>query len=114
MIVIINRNSVGDRRALRELPSVVLSNHETSPISLYLFVEEDRLLFEMHNKKFKWEPVRVSGEGIGIANTTRRLQLLYPKRHKLKIEEKDNSYNVRLEIKLKGEQYPLEPTLGNE
>ena len=91
-----------------------VSNHETSPISLYLFVEEDRLLFEMHNKKFKSEPVGVSGEGIGIANTTRRLQLLYPKRHKLKIEEKDNSYNVHLEIRLKGEQYPLEPTLGNE
>ncbi len=77
-----------------------VSNHEVAPIVMNLAVEDDKLLFEVHNKKFKKEPIRVSGEGIGIANTKRRLEMLYPKRHKLKIVEKDDSYSVNLEIRL--------------
>lgn len=84
-----------------------VSNHEVAPIVLVLAVEGDKLLFEVFNKKFKKEPVRVSGEGIGIANTKRRLEMLYPKRYKLKIVEKDDSYSVNLEIRLHENSLPL-------
>lgn len=38
--------------------------------------------------------------GIGIANVNRRLELLYPHRHILTTAEKDNQYNVHLELHL--------------
>jgi len=38
--------------------------------------------------------------GIGLANTQRRLELLYPKRHQLSIEKENGYYISRLNIKL--------------
>ena len=37
---------------------------------------------------------------IGLQNVKKRLELLYPKKHALKIEEADNSYNVYLSLEL--------------
>ncbi|AEM70649.1 putative signal transduction histidine kinase [Allomuricauda ruestringensis DSM 13258] len=39
-------------------------------------------------------------KGIGLKNVRKRLELLYPKKHVLKIEEADNSYNVFLRLEL--------------
>lgn len=39
-------------------------------------------------------------KGIGLQNVKKRLELLYPKKHVLKIEEADNSYNVYLSLEL--------------
>ncbi|MEC8831513.1 MAG: histidine kinase, partial [Bacteroidota bacterium] len=39
-------------------------------------------------------------KGIGLQNVKKRLELLYPKKHALKIEEADNSYNVYLSLEL--------------
>lgn len=39
--------------------------------------------------------------GIGLQNVKKRLQLLYPDAHSLLIEDKKNSYDVRLQMKLK-------------
>tara|TARA_B100000949_G_scaffold90551_1_gene80898 strand:+ start:3084 stop:4082 length:999 start_codon:yes stop_codon:yes gene_type:complete len=39
-------------------------------------------------------------KGIGLKNVQKRLELLYPKKHVLKIEEADNSYNVYLKLEL--------------
>ena len=38
--------------------------------------------------------------GIGLKNVRRRLNLLYPERYKLAIEEDPNTYTVKLEIDL--------------
>ena len=38
--------------------------------------------------------------GIGIANTTKRLELIYPQRHSLNISSDDNIYSVNLKIDL--------------
>jgi hypothetical protein len=43
----------------------------------------------------------VSGPGIGLENIRKRLNLLYPGRHTLKISEDNESYNVQLIINLK-------------
>ncbi|WP_318312266.1 sensor histidine kinase [Flagellimonas crocea] len=39
-------------------------------------------------------------KGIGLKNVQKRLELLYPKKHLLQIEEADNSYNVYLKLEL--------------
>ena len=42
----------------------------------------------------------IAGSGIGLANVRRRLDLLYPKTHTIRIEEKDDLYTVNLVIHL--------------
>jgi LytS/YehU family sensor histidine kinase len=39
-----------------------------------------------------------SGQGLGIPNVRQRLEVLYPKRHELKIEEKNQTFRVVLNI----------------
>jgi LytS/YehU family sensor histidine kinase len=36
--------------------------------------------------------------GLGVANAKRRLELLYPDKHDLQIDEKENSYSVTLTL----------------
>ena len=38
--------------------------------------------------------------GIGLENVKRRLALVYPGNHSLKIDDADGKYNVKLEIDL--------------
>ena len=38
--------------------------------------------------------------GIGLNNVKRRLELLYPAKHELKIEETDNTFKIRLNLQL--------------
>ena len=38
--------------------------------------------------------------GIGLANVKRRLELLYPGRHELKVEDLDNSFKIDLSLKI--------------
>ncbi|MGV3502585.1 MAG: sensor histidine kinase [Adhaeribacter sp.] len=44
--------------------------------------------------------VRKSKGGIGLGNLRKRLQLLYPSRHRLQLEDKPDSFLARLEIEL--------------
>jgi LytS/YehU family sensor histidine kinase len=39
--------------------------------------------------------------GLGLANAMKRLQLLYPDEHNIKIENKDGIYNAMLQLKIK-------------
>jgi len=41
-----------------------------------------------------------NGSGIGLQNTKERLELLYPNKHTLLVEEKDNRFIVKLTLKL--------------
>lgn len=45
-------------------------------------------------------PVAVQSHGIGIENVRKRLDLLYPNRHKLLIEKSANSFLVNLQLQL--------------
>jgi LytS/YehU family sensor histidine kinase len=42
--------------------------------------------------------------GIGLANVRKRLELLYPRRHTLDVEETDEIHRVRLRLKQEGEK----------
>jgi two-component system LytT family sensor kinase len=48
-------------------------------------------------------PLKEYVGGIGVANTKRRLALLYPGKHSLKIENSSKEYNINLKINLNNE-----------
>lgn len=71
-------------------------------VSMELKVEEDTLTFTIKNN-MRLKPGtggKSPSTKSGLKNVKRRLELLYPKRHNLKIEEKDKIFKVTLEIKL--------------
>lgn len=72
-------------------------------IHVKLDVEEEELGLIISNSKGDYKPVefpKKKSGGIGLANVERRLQILYPGKHELHIEENLESYNVHLNIKL--------------
>ncbi len=68
--------------------------------------EDDRLFFRIENslsnaKKIPTHPSHKKQGGIGLTNVKRRLELIYPQRHQLKMSQNNESYIVELSIKLK-------------
>ncbi len=72
-------------------------------IALHLAVKADSLLFKVENSRSRG-PVNPHQAdhtgGIGLRNVKRRLELLYPERHELKIFEEEDSYLITLKMKL--------------
>lgn len=74
-------------------------------IEVQLNIKEDSLDFYVTNSKpevdlKKLQDDDVVAGGIGLQNIKRRLELLYPSTHILKIEEKSDSYSISMNIKL--------------
>lgn len=75
--------------------SGVTLNDETKPGKL-----SGRILtFRIANTKGDPLPQTTKG-GLGLENVKRRLELLYPSRHRLEIQNEDNIFSVDLEIEL--------------
>ena len=72
-----------------------VSNHEPAMIRIQLNVQEPVIRFYCRNRLF---PVQAHAEraGIGITNARRRLEYLYPNRHKLDINTDDGYYTIVL------------------
>lgn len=76
-----------------------ISSNDPCFIHIRLSQQADKLYFEVTNSTFDRE-VKSSGR-MGIKNCRRRLELLYPDRHRLDIEQgNEGIFRVRLEIKL--------------
>ncbi|MFN8344372.1 MAG: histidine kinase [Spirosomataceae bacterium] len=78
-----------------------VSNHENKPnhIIVDLHSADNHLVFRCFNTKIGKPVQRTDGSGgIGIANVKRRLELLYPQRHELKIAEETDTFEVTLEL----------------
>ena len=73
-------------------------NTENPRIDINLTTEGNWINFTVFNNKVAEE--EKSGVGIGIENTKRRLELIYPNRHTLEIVNNRSTYNVFLEINL--------------
>jgi two-component system LytT family sensor kinase len=58
---------------------------------------EDRIVFTIENKVEHFSEKKSSG-GFGLSNVKKRLELLYPGRHELKIAESTSLYRVELTI----------------
>jgi two-component system sensor histidine kinase AlgZ len=67
-------------------------------IKARLEVDKTRLVYTIANSKIKTVSYPVDGEGIGLNNVKRRLDLSYPGKHKLHIDDQEDSYSVILTI----------------
>lgn len=81
-----------------------LSTHTDRPntVRVKICLENGHLLAYFYNSTEAKEKnqARISG-GIGLVNIKRRLELLYPKAHWLETNAENESYEVRLKIKIK-------------
>jgi two-component system LytT family sensor kinase len=77
----------------------VAASTEKSWIRIDVSREQDDFTVKVENSREQPHPLPVlSGSGIGLANVQKRLQLLYPGRHELKIIEEPHSFLVVLKI----------------
>jgi hypothetical protein len=76
------------------------STHRPSSINAMLQVSPQAINFTCENHFQVNGKQKVEGTGTGINNAKRRLELLYPKKHDLKIVTEDHLYKVSLTINL--------------
>ncbi|MBC7774231.1 MAG: histidine kinase [Phycisphaerae bacterium] len=73
-------------------------------VDIQLYADDQKLVFQINNsKKNALESNKHTG-GLGLQNIRQRLSLLYPGRHTLMIDNQPNTYQVRLEIKIRDEK----------
>lgn len=72
---------------------------KSSYVNLFFDVRHNELFFKCINSKPSVKAVSRSG-GLGLANIKRRLELLFPSSHDLKIEDNPETYSVTLTLKL--------------
>lgn len=66
------------------------------PVNIFLLTRKNELFFSCSNKIKPMFKDKTSG--VGLANVKRRLELIYPKSHKLLVSKKDGYFNVTLNI----------------
>lgn len=77
--------------------------HGSSPdagksfIHLYLKEEESKIIFTSENS-YPDEPESIDTKGLGLENVKKRLELLYPQKHRLKLTKKNSIFKVELEL----------------
>jgi sensor histidine kinase YesM len=68
-------------------------------VHIQLQVENLRLILKIENSVARKDTV-AQGQGTGITNTKKRLDLLYPNRHQLKLTKSDNRFEASLQLEL--------------
>jgi hypothetical protein len=74
---------------------------EDSMIRIRIFIDESKLNMGVQNNKVNVQVAQEDKTGTGIANTQSRLQLLYPARHLLTINDGEKEFTVSLTLVLK-------------
>jgi len=77
-----------------------VNTEEDCKISININVVENKIHLLIENKKVKTNANQDEKLGLGIANTTKRLQLLYSNKHNLEIIDKTNTFTVDLKLTL--------------
>jgi sensor histidine kinase YesM len=75
-----------------------VSTKEASKIQFHIWTEGHKVFFSSSNYIVATDNTLLANTGIGINNVKRRLELMYPGKHKLSTEQKDNYYTVYLDI----------------
>jgi len=71
---------------------------ENAYIHINLIAKSDKIIFSIINN---FEAKDIEDEkGIGLSNLKERLELIYPNKYELKIEEKDKTYKALLELSI--------------
>lgn len=78
----------------------VSDQEENCWIKVNLQMTDSALDYEVSNKKLKNIPARSLKSGFGLENVKKRLELSYPKKYSLNIQEDDSVYKVHLTLKL--------------
>ncbi|WP_207493512.1 sensor histidine kinase [Aridibaculum aurantiacum] len=73
-----------------------ISTKERSSIFLSISANEKEIDFKIENDIVSAETSKLENSGIGLKNTRRRLELLYPGLHQLSIRTENNKYYVHL------------------
>ena len=79
-----------------------LSHFDTAPNEVHINVSRKNncMFFKVSNTTNRKGPKENDTGGIGLINVKRRLELLYPRKHKLEIKEDKEWYSVHLEIEI--------------
>jgi len=77
---------------------VGFNENRDNSIDIQLKFADGNLYFRIFNTKDSFINHAEKSSGLGIANTKRRLELLYPDKHTLKITERENDYTVELTL----------------
>jgi LytS/YehU family sensor histidine kinase len=77
-----------------------INSEEDSVIEINIHVKETILELEVFNNKVKVLHEEELASGLGIANTKNRLQLVYPEKHTLKIDNTMKDFSVQLKLNL--------------
>lgn len=80
-----------------------ISYREKSFIDISMELTGSGIIFRCSNSMHKGQedPVNTNHKGIGLENVKKRLNLLFPAKHELKINQTDDRYDVTLEIDIK-------------
>lgn len=79
----------------------VINETEKAIISLHLESKKEQIVFSIENTKPKNDFGKISDKSkIGLDNVRKQLDLLYPKKHHLEIEETQTSYTVKLYLNI--------------
>lgn len=74
-------------------------NDKTNFVKVDMNRENGSFLFDINNSKENLPTTELHG-GIGLQNVKRRLELLYPGRHELRIQETGDNFSVHLNLRL--------------
>lgn len=66
-----------------------------------LLLDQQGLFFKIENEMLPPQPLKSSRGGIGLVNIRKRLELYYPGKHKLRVQELNGMYTADLSITLK-------------
>lgn len=69
-------------------------------IDIEIQLKNETLYFKIENDYLEYENKSSKESGIGIENTRKRLELLYPKKHSLKVSKANKKFLVEVEIQL--------------
>lgn len=75
-----------------------LLSEPENPVDIHLFATDAAVKFSVHNKKNRHQKDKTPG--IGLSNVRRRLELMYPGRHSLIIDDAPEFYTVTLTLQL--------------
>ena len=74
-----------------------INETEKATIRLNLLSKKEQIIFSIENTKPQNEFARISDKSkIGLMNVRKQLDLLYPTKHQLEIEETQTNYTVKL------------------
>jgi LytS/YehU family sensor histidine kinase len=110
--VTVNYQKSGNPSSLQIAPLIMMpfienafkfgvSTEKASVITIKIEILNNELNFFAGNVKNYLSEKESSSSQLGIDNTIKRLQLIYPGRHTLKLIENDKDYNVELNLHLK-------------